>query len=512
MDSEIRITWDPVDGADFYMIYHFFVADCELSVVGRPGFCERLADSVAGTSYVHVNPDGEQVRHMYWVSACNPGGCSEIERSRPDILIENPAAVRRPTPAPIATPTAEPTATPRPVAAQVPTTVTVQPTATAEPSPTIVPPPAASTNTPPAAPTVVATPTHTAVQTPIAMPTTSTPPPTPIPVDTPTPAAVQTPVSATTPTVIPVSTSLPALPGTPPVRPSNVRYAIEGNSTTISWDAPPVGAEYYNVYFDDFFESGCTLNRDGAPRLCEVLATNVIDTTYVHADREGSTFYYWVNACNSAGCSPIDSSNPAMPIEPISAPPSNVSYVWDGATIRISWDVVDGADRYSVYYDDFHSSGCRLNRDGSTSFCEELAANVVEAFYVHSDPDSDDNHYWVVACNRGGCSDLGASIPATSPEAGSSGPVDMPTALAVLRFADSAPATRSIPENTPAGIYVGAPVSMVGTADFTYTMGGTDAGEFLRRPLDGTDHHQGGCDLRPRDPEPAHGGRHRVRR
>ena len=336
-----------------------------------------------------------------------------------------------------------------------------------------------------AAPTeAAAIPIPTAVQTPASGPTSPTPPPVPIPVDTPTPAAVQTPAAAAVPTAIPPSTPLPALPGIPPVWPSSLRYAIEGNSTTLTWNSV-AGAAYYNVYYDDFFDSGCTLNRNGAPRLCEELATNVSDTTYVHADREGNTFYYWVNACNSDGCSPIDSDNPAMPIEPIPTSTSNVSYAWEGLTIRISWNAVDGADHYNVYYDDFHSSGCRLNRDGSPSFCEELAANVVETSYVHAVPNSDTNYYWVVACNRGGCSEIDSANPATPPDTSSSGPADIPAAGEGLRFADSAPATRSIPENTPGGVYVGTPVSVVDAAGLAYTMSGTDAANFSISPSAG---------------------------
>ena len=156
-----------------------------------------------------------------------------------------------------------------------------------------------------------------------------------------------------------------------------MRYALGGASSTLIWDAVP-GAEYYNVYYDDFYNSGCTLNRDGSPRLCEELAKNVRETTYVYADRGGITHYYWVSACNSAGCSEIDSAHPATPIEAIPMAPSNASYAWDGSTTVVSWDAVDRADYYNLYHDDFFADGCRLNRDGSPSFCEGLAMNLVE--------------------------------------------------------------------------------------------------------------------------------------
>ena len=146
------------------------------------------------------------------------------------------------------------------------------------------------------------------------------------------------------------------------------------------------GADYYNVYHDDFFDSGCRPSGDGSPSFCEELATNVAETTYAHADPDSAKNYYWVAACNSGGCSDIDSENPAMPIETIPTGPANVRYALEGSSIRVSWDAVDGADYYNVYHDDFFDSGCTLRRDGSPGFCEELATNVAETTYVHAEP------------------------------------------------------------------------------------------------------------------------------
>ena len=48
--SVIRITWDPVGGADYYNVYHdyFFNDACSLDRNGNPRFCEELAASVGG--------------------------------------------------------------------------------------------------------------------------------------------------------------------------------------------------------------------------------------------------------------------------------------------------------------------------------------------------------------------------------------------------------------------------------------------------------------------------------
>ena len=314
------------------------------------------------------------------------------------------------------------TAAPDPILTVAPTPVPVLP----PPSPAAPPAPAqlaVSTVTPTAiqvpAPTDTPTPALTALAAVSLVPTVvRTHPPAPAltasAVASSVPTVVRAPTPAPAPTAMPRPTAIPALGGTAPAQPSNVRYALEGSSTTLSWDAV-ADADYYNIYYDDFHDSSCRLRRDGRTSFCEELATNVNDDTYVHADRGGGAYYYWVSACNSSGCSDIDSANPAMPFEAIPETPSNISYTWDGPAIRVRWDAADGADYYNVYYDDFFADGCRFEGDGSTGFCEELAANVTETSYVHDGPDSGANYYWVVACNRGGCSDIDSANPATPP-------------------------------------------------------------------------------------------------
>ena len=316
----------------------------------------------------------------------------------------DPTLTVAPTPVPVLPP---PSPAAPPVAAQ-PVVSTVTPTTIRGTAATQVPAPT-DTLTPALTALAVASLVPTIVRTPTPVPALTA-----LAVASPVPTGVQTHITAPAPTARPQSTPVPALAGTAPAQPSNVRYALEGSATTLSWDTV-ADADHYNVYHDDFFDSGCRLNRDGSASMCEELATNMTDNTYVHADRGGGTYYYWVSACNSSGCSDIDSANPAMPIEAIPETPSNTSYAWEGGTIRVRWDAVDGADYYNVYHDDDFADGCRLDRDGSTGFCVELAADVAETSYVHAEPDSDANYYWLVACNRGGCSDIDSANPATPP-------------------------------------------------------------------------------------------------
>ena len=212
--SAIRISWDAVDGADYYKVYSFSAADCDVMFVGRFGFCEELASNVEGTTYLHDDPADNQ-DHYYWVAACNPGGCSAIDRRDPPVAVESRSTGAAPAPA--ATPAPAPTATPT------------------------------------------------------------------------------------------------AAGGQPPSAPTDVRYARVGSTIEVRWDAV-AGADYFQVYYDDFFDSACSLSRDGRPRFCEELATGVTETVFVHTEPAEDDNYYWVIACNSGGCSEIDSDNPAQQV------------------------------------------------------------------------------------------------------------------------------------------------------------------------------------------------------
>ena len=339
--STIRVSWDAVDGADYYKVYHhdFFDDACSLGSDGRPSFCEELAADVAGTTFVHTNPDLDA--NYYWVVACNQEGCSEIDSS-------NPAS-------PLGDGSGGPTSGgPCRVGIRLDEgdfcTVVIPGVQggsnlfevrngsgcygdiCADESTNlngfiayarngawlITRVPDGTSGETGAEPTV--TPTQ---------PTTPTAAPTPIPPSTPTPASVDTTPSA----------------------PTNVLYALEGSTIRVSWDTV-AGADHYNIYHDDFFDSGCRLNRDGSTSLCEELATNVVGITYVHAAPVSVDNYYWVAACNSGGCSEIDSEHPAAPIEPIPTVPANVRFSVEGSTIRVSWDPVAGADHYNIYHDD----------------------------------------------------------------------------------------------------------------------------------------------------------------
>ena len=298
----IVVSWNAAPGADYYRIYYsdYPSPSCELHV-SRVLNCERLASKVLETTYTHTGPD--EYDNYYWVLACSRIGCSDIDS-------ENPVA--------------------------------------------------------------------------------------------------------------------PAYAG-PSALPDNVEYRRDGSAIVVSWNAVP-DADYYNVYYDD--RSSCSLPSSTLDALgnfsalsamsilsnrpsCEELATDIVETTYTHTSPDDYSNTYWVEACNSGGCTNIDSDNPATFVDTRpSAPPGHVEYRRDGTVIVVDWNTVPDADYHRIFYDDTFGSSCGLHR-GIAIGCDELATNVVDTTYTHTSPVDGDNYYWVAACNSNGCTDTESEDPAT---------------------------------------------------------------------------------------------------
>ena len=145
---------------------------------------------------------------------------------------------------------------------------------------------------------------------------------------------------------------------------------------------------------------------------CDELATNVSGTTYTHTGPDADYNHYWVTACNAAGCSEIDSANPARFLDNRPSRPTNAQYRREGSNATVTWDPSTGATHYKVYYSDSRFGRCSRFPSGTLSGCDELATNVSGTTYTHTGPDADNNHYWVTACNAAGCSEIDSANPA----------------------------------------------------------------------------------------------------
>ena len=292
--STIRVSWDAVDGADYYKVYHDDRSDsfCSLERDGSPSRCEELATNVVGTTYVHTTPNPGE--NYYWVVSCSSGGCSELDDRNLAMPIET--RPNGPTDARYALDGS---------------TIRVSWDAVDGADYYRV----YHRDGPGcrldgffceelAANVTGMTYVHT------------------------TPNRGEnyywvvscnsggcSEIDSFNPAQLIDSDPVEAAPGpdSSTATPTDARYALDGSTIRVSWDAVD-GADYYHIYYSDFFPSGCVL-IDGVPTFCEELATNVIGTTYVHTtpywDKDKN--YYWVVACSSKGCSEVDSENPARP-------------------------------------------------------------------------------------------------------------------------------------------------------------------------------------------------------
>ena len=199
-----------------------------------------------------------------------------------------------------------------------------------------------------------------------------------------------------------------------PDTPGGVSAAWEGETVRVSWE-PAEGAEYYRVYHDGLAPI-CHVSATGKASQCSGLAKDVTGTTYVHGPSQidsgpltNSDNYYWVSACNSSGCTRVDSDNSANPDDALPDAPGGVSAAWEGSAVRVSWEPVEGAEYYEVFFGDSPFPD-RSNR---------LATDVTGTTYVHANPTPPEgretNYYWVVSCNSDGCSRIGTFSRPASP-------------------------------------------------------------------------------------------------
>ncbi|MCB9852406.1 MAG: matrixin family metalloprotease [Phycisphaerales bacterium] len=181
-----------------------------------------------------------------------------------------------------------------------------------------------------------------------------------------------------------------------PLAPTGVS-AADGAScdgVLVTWNAS-ASADDYEVYRNSIDDSGSAT----------LIASGVAATSYDDAAAApGVSSFYWVRACNGAGCSGFSTPDSGVRAD-VPAEVTNVSATSGTVcgAIDIGWDSVVGATQYRVYRNtiaDFGTAG-EIALVGSTeTSIQDAAVNAVDSYF-----------YWVVAEN--GCGAGVESIPAT---------------------------------------------------------------------------------------------------
>ena len=157
----------------------------------------------------------------------------------------------------------------------------------------------------------------------------------------------------------------------------------------MSWDAV-ADADFYDVYYDDFFGSSCTVRR-GSASFCEELATNVAGTLHAHQSRTATTTGLSREQFGVFSGRLVQPGNDGVRYPTGDA--DGQLRVGRGRAL-LCLGTRSATLIFNVYYDDFFGSSCTVRR-GSASFCEELATNITTTSYTHTNPDPDSNYYWV---------------------------------------------------------------------------------------------------------------------
>jgi fibronectin type 3 domain-containing protein len=175
----------------------------------------------------------------------------------------------------------------------------------------------------------------------------------------------------------------------PPSAPTGVT-ASDGTYTDkvrVSWNAAS-GATYYEVY------RNTSSSHTGETMLTGSQSSSPYDDTSAVA---GTTYTYWVKACNVGGCSGYSSSDSGY--RAISAPSAPTGVTASDGTytdkVRVSWNAASGATYYQVFRNtsNAHTGETELTLNIASSPFDDLTANPGTTYY-----------FWIKACNAGGCS------------------------------------------------------------------------------------------------------------
>ncbi len=188
----------------------------------------------------------------------------------------------------------------------------------------------------------------------------------------------------------------------PPATVNSLVVTPADSQLTVTWSAA-AGASRYEVYYgtSNSSSSATKFTGDG----------NDTDTTCIITGLSNGTIYYvWVNAINSAGTSDFSSTpssgTPAIPVTIPPAPASPTATSGDGR-LDVTWMAVTGATSYKVFYSTTNNSAgaTEFTGDGNTADTACIITGLTNGtpYYV-----------WVKAVNSAGESSFS---PASSPVA-----------------------------------------------------------------------------------------------
>lgn len=161
-----------------------------------------------------------------------------------------------------------------------------------------------------------------------------------------------------------------------PVVPTGVSASMGQfcDRVAVTWNAS-AGADDYDVYRN-------TVDNSGSAALLQagVVGTSFDDTTAM----SGTTYFYFVQACNGNGCSGFSSPSATGSIADAVGQVTGVAASDSGCTsVQVTWNSVAGATGYDVLRNTVDDGGTAtlLGSTGATSFDDMTAAGGTTYFY-----------------------------------------------------------------------------------------------------------------------------------
>ncbi len=280
--------------------------------------------------------------------------CGNIVEKGEEIPAEEPEPSETPTPEPVETPTPEPVETPTPEPVETPTPEPVE-TPTPEPVETPTPEPVETPT-----PEPVETPTPEPVETPTPEPVET---PTPEPVETPTPEPVETPTPepVETPTPTPVETPTPTPSGTP--TPSVTPSVTPAPGSRVPVKQCEVTIPSRTSFAGEDTKADITIVWDGA-----VLVEGV-DYTLEFSKNSDLGMAVVVITGTGAFKGTIRKTFKIVP----QAPVVQSTVIRDDRTVKVTWNPVEDAKTYRLYY-----------KGGNITEWTLIAKGIKGSSYVHT--------------------------------------------------------------------------------------------------------------------------------
>jgi hypothetical protein len=197
----------------------------------------------------------------------------------------------------------------------------------------------------------------------------------------------------------------PDSPGdTAPAAPAVPTVTAADSQLTVSWTAVS-GATAYEVYYHTADNSGAAQKH--GEDVTELSAT-------ITGLTNGTTYYVWIKAKNSAGTSAFSPSASGTPQAATTAPaaPAAPTVTAADSQLTVSWTVVSGATAYEVWYGTANDSGA-AQKHGEDVI--ELSATITGL------TNGTTYHVWIKAKNSAGTSDFSPSASGT-PQAATTAP------------------------------------------------------------------------------------------